>query len=309
MAVQIQIRRDSAADWTSNDPTLALGEIGYETDTGKFKIGDGSTAWTALEYNGWWAKTVGIADDNIVEVDGDPNSGEIAVFTANGLAGYTEAELKAAMNLEIGTDVLAQQTIGIADDNLLEVDGSPNDDEWARFTANGIEGLTDAELVTALTENLQDLIGAMFSGNTETGLSIDYQDADGTIDAEVTRAVIHLPLMAADEGVTTGDGKAYFVVPEELNGWNVTSVHAAVIVESSSGTPEFQLYNVTDSVDILSTTTTIDENENTSYTAATAHEVDTDNDDLATGDILRGDIDTAGTGADGAILIITVEKP
>lgn len=50
MATQIQLRRDSAADWTSNDPTLAAGEIGLETDTGRFKIGNGSTAWTSLNY-------------------------------------------------------------------------------------------------------------------------------------------------------------------------------------------------------------------------------------------------------------------
>lgn len=47
---KIQIRNDAAADWTSNDPTLLVGELGYETDTGKFKIGDGVTAWTSLAY-------------------------------------------------------------------------------------------------------------------------------------------------------------------------------------------------------------------------------------------------------------------
>jgi len=46
----IKIRRDSAADWTSNNPTLEAGQPGYETDTGKLKIGDGSTAWTSLAY-------------------------------------------------------------------------------------------------------------------------------------------------------------------------------------------------------------------------------------------------------------------
>jgi len=49
-AIQIQVRRDSAADWTNEDTTLAQGEVGWETDTGKFKIGDGSTAWTSLGY-------------------------------------------------------------------------------------------------------------------------------------------------------------------------------------------------------------------------------------------------------------------
>ena len=37
MADIIQIRRDSAANWTSADPTLANAEMGYETDTGKLK--------------------------------------------------------------------------------------------------------------------------------------------------------------------------------------------------------------------------------------------------------------------------------
>lgn len=50
MATQIQVRRDTAANWTSVNPTLAQGEIGYETDTGKYKIGTGSATWTALSY-------------------------------------------------------------------------------------------------------------------------------------------------------------------------------------------------------------------------------------------------------------------
>ena len=43
-------RRDTASNWTSNNPTLLAGEWGYETDTKKFKIGDGSTAWQSLDY-------------------------------------------------------------------------------------------------------------------------------------------------------------------------------------------------------------------------------------------------------------------
>ena len=46
----MQQRRDTAANWTSNNPTLAAGEIGWESNTNLFKIGDGSTAWTSLAY-------------------------------------------------------------------------------------------------------------------------------------------------------------------------------------------------------------------------------------------------------------------
>ena len=51
MAVQIQFRRGLAAAWTSADPTLAAGELAIETDTDFYKIGDGSTAWTSLDYS------------------------------------------------------------------------------------------------------------------------------------------------------------------------------------------------------------------------------------------------------------------
>jgi len=50
MATQIQLRRDTAANWTSTNPTLNQGEFGVETDTGLFKIGTGSTAWISLGY-------------------------------------------------------------------------------------------------------------------------------------------------------------------------------------------------------------------------------------------------------------------
>ena len=48
--VQLQQRYDTAANFTSANPTLLSGEIGWESDTKKYKIGDGSTAWTSLAY-------------------------------------------------------------------------------------------------------------------------------------------------------------------------------------------------------------------------------------------------------------------
>lgn len=61
MAIQIQFRNDTAANWTSSNPTLLAGEQGYETDTGKLKIGNGSTAWTSLAYAPTLAPPAGTA--------------------------------------------------------------------------------------------------------------------------------------------------------------------------------------------------------------------------------------------------------
>jgi hypothetical protein len=52
MAARIQFRRGTAQQWTTSNPTLAEGELGLETDTGKFKIGNGSSRWVSLNYGG-----------------------------------------------------------------------------------------------------------------------------------------------------------------------------------------------------------------------------------------------------------------
>lgn len=55
---RIQNRIDTSANWTTNNPTLLLGELGIETDTNKFKFGDGSTEWSSLPYAGIYSDEV-----------------------------------------------------------------------------------------------------------------------------------------------------------------------------------------------------------------------------------------------------------
>jgi hypothetical protein len=50
--IQLQFRRDTSSVWSSNNPTLASGELGLETNTRQIKIGDGTTAWNTLSYGG-----------------------------------------------------------------------------------------------------------------------------------------------------------------------------------------------------------------------------------------------------------------
>jgi hypothetical protein len=52
IVAKLLTRNDTAANWTSANPTLSKGEIGIETDTNKFKFGDGVTAWSSLNYVG-----------------------------------------------------------------------------------------------------------------------------------------------------------------------------------------------------------------------------------------------------------------
>ncbi|MCP4651701.1 MAG: hypothetical protein GY853_16690 [PVC group bacterium] len=86
MVYIIQIRRDSAADWTSGNPTLAEGEIGWETDTNKIKIGDGVTAWTSLAYLAFDSEDPDAIHDNVageinaIAVKGTPIGADMFVI-------------------------------------------------------------------------------------------------------------------------------------------------------------------------------------------------------------------------------------
>jgi hypothetical protein len=58
MAFRVQVRRDTGQRWSLNNPILLNGEMGFNTDTNQFKIGNGTTTWNPLSY---WTGGVGPA--------------------------------------------------------------------------------------------------------------------------------------------------------------------------------------------------------------------------------------------------------
>ena len=81
MSDQIQFRRDTAANWTSNNPVLALGEVGLETDTNAYKIGDGATAWTSLNYNQLAPEITTLLLDGQSSDPSAPASGNLTIYS------------------------------------------------------------------------------------------------------------------------------------------------------------------------------------------------------------------------------------
>ena len=82
VVTQIQVRRGTAAQWTSANPTLASGEWGYETDTGKTKIGNGSTAWSSLSYFGGTGTVTSITAGTGLSGGTITTSGTVSIDTA-----------------------------------------------------------------------------------------------------------------------------------------------------------------------------------------------------------------------------------
>ena len=91
VVTQVQVRRGTASQWTSANPTLASGEWGFETDTLKTKIGNGSTAWNSLAY-----ATGSIALANVTGIDSN---------VSTWLATPSSANLRTALSDETGTGV------------------------------------------------------------------------------------------------------------------------------------------------------------------------------------------------------------
>ena len=101
----IKLRRDTAANWTSADPTLAAGEIAFETDTNKIKVGDGSTAWSSLDY----ASGAGTA----AEVTYDNSSAELVATNVKGA--LDELSLTKANVSDLSTNLNVYATTATSD--------------------------------------------------------------------------------------------------------------------------------------------------------------------------------------------------
>lgn len=79
--VFFEFRRGTAAQWTSANPVLGSGEPGVETDTGMFKIGNGSTAWTSL---GYAALTTAAGDTRYVLASSKGQASGVATLDSGG---------------------------------------------------------------------------------------------------------------------------------------------------------------------------------------------------------------------------------
>lgn len=131
----------------------------------------------------------GLADDDhpqyIKDSEFTQNSGVLVGTGAGTFAEETGDTLRTSLGLAIGTDVLAEQTIGIANDNLVEIDSADvADDEYARFTAAGLESRSVTELRSDI--NVED--GADVTDTTNVTAAGALMDSE--VDADIKTLVL-----------------------------------------------------------------------------------------------------------------------
>ncbi len=131
MAYRIQFRRDTSANWASNNPILLGGAFGYELDTGFAKIGDGNSTWGQLTYFGGTGPT-GPALGGATGATGATGLvGPTGSTGATGLVGPTGSSILVVSPIAPGSSAATGSTGDLAfDQNYFYVCVGTND--WMR---------------------------------------------------------------------------------------------------------------------------------------------------------------------------------
>lgn len=198
MADKIQIRRDTAANWTSANPTLAQGELGLETDTGKLKAGTGSTAWTSLGYYSLGVISSGITLTNanltgttsieeVIEkvttatsttgtINFDAGTSAVQYYTANQTANRTinfRASSSATLNsiMAIGESmsfaILMAQGSTAYYLNVYQVDGTGITPKWQGGTAPSAGNASSTDSYSFTIIKTADATFTVFASQTQ----------------------------------------------------------------------------------------------------------------------------------------------
>ena len=156
--VQIQQRTDTAANWTSANPTLLSGELGHESDTKKYKLGDGSTAWTSLDY----ANNITLLDEN-------------NLASNSNTAAPSQASVKAYADTKASKPATAG-TVGVSE--VVQVDANKDITGIRNLTITGDLQVNGSTVTldttnTKIADNLLELNSGASSNANDSGIIIE----------------------------------------------------------------------------------------------------------------------------------------
>lgn len=178
------------------------------------------------------------------------------------------------------------------------------------YDANTILAANSDNTPVAVTVAEQRIVGRITGGNIT---ALTAAQVRTLVD---TTKVVGILVFDDSEDVATGDGAGdvFFRVPSIFNGWNLTGVaacHHTAGTGAGTDTTDIQIHNITQAADMLTSKIRIDEDETDTLTSANAAVIDTTNDDVATGDKLRFDVDAlvTGTAPKGLYIELTFGAP
>jgi hypothetical protein len=182
MATRIQVRRGTNTQWNTTDPILNIGEFGYNTTSSQFKIGDGTTIWSLLDYVptetslgsslGDYIELIEkSAADGVAELDGSKNILAPAGIIFEGTANDFETTLSV-------TDPTADRTI-----TLPNVTGTV-------ITTGNLSDITNigvfSSTITMEGSTANDFELTLSAGDPTADRTITFPDETGTVQLRVT---------------------------------------------------------------------------------------------------------------------------
>ena len=181
MANRIQLRRGSAQEWSNVNPTLAIGELGIEIDTGRIKIGDGVTPWNSLKYERP-IESVANSPNTLVQRDADGNFAAGAITASVIGNASTATRLANTRQIALTGDVTASATFdGSSNLNLSSalqiVSTLPHYDNTPTSSGTYTKVTVDAKGRITNASNPTTLAGYSLNGTVE-GASAQPYDRD-----------------------------------------------------------------------------------------------------------------------------------
>jgi hypothetical protein len=178
----IQVRRGNAADWTTQ--VLAEGEIGFEKDTNKFKVGDGTTAWGSLPY----------APAGISYLSTSGTTSTVSVERSANVAGGTAGDLL----YQSASNTTSKLNIGTNGQSLVVESGALL---WAKpvLSTTYFASTTSAQLINVISDS--NGTGTAVFGTSPT-LTTPTITTNSTFTASGTTITLSIPTSAGTNTVT-----------------------------------------------------------------------------------------------------------
>ena len=205
--VRIQVRRGTSSQWTAANPVLAAGEIGLETDTLKFKIGNGSSAWSSI------ASYANVAPGDLsTTLDGYLEVGDL---------GVTVAELVEGNLFVPGTDIELTDTY-----TVTLTSSNATDDRTVTFP-DATTTLVGTDTTDTLTN--KTLTSPVVSGLTLSDASIVFEGA--VADSYETTLTVGEP--TEDRTITFPDASGTVALTTDIAEGIVTETGTQVLTNKS----------------------------------------------------------------------------
>jgi hypothetical protein len=211
MAVRQQQRRGTASQWTSADPILSAAEIGYETDTNKFKIGDGTNRWSTLSY------FVDL-DTMIAGAPGLLNSlDEIAAAINDDPAFFTTIASSMSSKAPIASPTFTGTVSGVTK-SMVGLGSVDN-------TADTAKPVSTAQATAIATAKSEAISTASTDATVKAATAKSEAIAEAAIDASMKRnaakayadGLIETEVINRNSAITTAVGNVVNAAPEALN--------------------------------------------------------------------------------------------